>query len=178
MHFNTAYIGIHLSINITAQLCSTYQLIYLYFQSSCSNSPVKHATEQSKQLPKSKIPHKSSRISRPLQKQKIVHVQQNVQSQHVITSERLPQSTSGVVSNIIDGPPHRAVSFHERATSKDVIDELNRMIRNGEESGNGAVENTEVVGAKLDEACRPTGWVHVEKDIDLTDPKVSKMYQK
>lgn len=90
----------------------------------------------------------------------------------VITSERLPQCTSGLLgSSVIDGPPHRAVSFHERATSKDVIDELNRMIRKGEETnGPQEAENIEK-NIKLDEACRPTGWIHVEKN--LTDPKVS-----
>lgn len=97
-----------------------------------------------------------------------MHVKQNSEPQHVITSEKLPQSTSGYISNIIEGPPHRAVSFHERATSKDVIDELNRIIKNGEENN----ETNEVIHAKLDEACRPTGWIHVERDIDLTDPKV------
>lgn len=102
---------------------------------------------------------------------KIVHVQQQSPSpQHVITSEKLPQSTPGVLSNIIEGPPHRAVSFHERATSKDVIDELNRMIKSGDENlVNHEGDNEK---SKLDQACRPTGWVHVEKDIDLTDPKV------
>ncbi|XP_011147617.1 uncharacterized protein LOC105188067 isoform X3 [Harpegnathos saltator] len=66
----------------------------------------------------------------------------------------------------------RTLSFHERATSKDVIDELNRMIRKGED--NAAVSNNEpqVALEKLDLACCcPTGWVHVERDIDFTDPK-------
>ncbi|CAH1112727.1 unnamed protein product, partial [Psylliodes chrysocephalus] len=118
-------------------------------------------------LPKSKIPHKNGK---PKQKQKIVHVQQNNSPQHIVTSEKLPQSTSGILSNIIEGPPHRAVSFHERATSKDVIDELNRMIKSGDDlvlGQDGAQDN----GGKLDQACRSTGWVHVEKDIDLADPK-------
>lgn len=110
--------------------------------------------------------------------QKIIHVQQppSATPQHVITSEKLPQSTSGVISHIIEGPPHRAVSFHERATSKDVIDELNRMIRSGDENAasiDGVKDTKDSVEAKLDEACRATGWVRVEKDIDLTDPKVS-----
>lgn len=67
----------------------------------------------------------------------------------------------------------RTLSFHERATSKDVIDELNRMIRKGEDN---AVANNEshLSLEKLDLACCcPTGWVHVERDIDFTDPKVS-----
>ncbi|XP_014477784.1 PREDICTED: uncharacterized protein LOC106746090 isoform X8 [Dinoponera quadriceps] len=66
----------------------------------------------------------------------------------------------------------RTLSFHERATSKDVIDELNRMIRKGED--NAAIANNEpqVALEKLDLACCcPTGWVHVERDIDFTDPK-------
>ncbi|XP_068980102.1 uncharacterized protein [Bombus flavifrons] len=64
----------------------------------------------------------------------------------------------------------RSLSFHERATSKDVIDELNRMIRKGEE--NTVTQETQVPLEKLDLACCcPTGWVHVERDIDFTDPK-------
>lgn len=121
---------------------------------------------QETKLPKSKIPHKSNK---PKPK-KIVHVHQNNSPQHIITAEKLPQSTSGVISNIIQGPPHRAVSFHERATSKDVIDELNRMIKNGDENAPSDT-NEQAQSSKLDQACRPTGWIHVEKDIDLTDPK-------
>ncbi|XP_076234194.1 uncharacterized protein LOC143179065 isoform X2 [Calliopsis andreniformis] len=64
----------------------------------------------------------------------------------------------------------RSLSFHERATSKDVIDELNRMIRKGEE--NLINHENQVPLEKLDLACCcPTGWVHVERDIDFTDPK-------
>lgn len=105
--------------------------------------------------------------------QKVVYVQQISPPQHIITSEKLPQSTSGILSNIIEGPPHRAVSFHERATSKDVIDELNRMIKSGDENVSSQEQSNENGGnARLDQACRPTGWIHVEKDIDLNDPKV------
>ncbi|XP_031352012.1 uncharacterized protein LOC116177237 isoform X3 [Photinus pyralis] len=123
-------------------------------------------------LPKSKIQYKSSKISRPIgaQKQKAVQMQ-NSQPQPVITSERLPQYSSGVISTIIDGPPHRAVSFHERATSKDVIDELNRMIQKGDDVVINQEKSDDNHSTTLDEACRPTGWIHVEKDIDLTDPK-------
>ncbi|XP_049824020.1 uncharacterized protein LOC109604720 isoform X3 [Aethina tumida] len=131
-----------------------------------SPSRINHNKEnvQESNIPKSKVQHK---FARPKLK-KIVHVQQQSPPQHVITSERLPQSTSGVLSNIIEGPPHRAVSFHERATSKDVIDELNRMIKNGDEPQ----ETTDkTVTDRLDQACRPTGWVHLENDIDLEDPK-------
>ncbi|PNF30374.1 hypothetical protein B7P43_G13435 [Cryptotermes secundus] len=86
-----------------------------------------------------------------------------------------------------DAPAHAwAVGFHERATSKDMIDELNRMIRKGEDgagagstgsSGAVAVASEGDVAAalgatKLDLACCcPTGWVHIERDIDFTDPK-------
>ncbi|XP_029155242.1 uncharacterized protein LOC114928309 isoform X3 [Nylanderia fulva] len=64
----------------------------------------------------------------------------------------------------------RTLSFHERATSKDVIDELNRMIRKGEDHA--ITNDSQVVLEKLDLACCcPTGWVHVERDIDFTDPK-------
>lgn len=49
------------------------------------------------------------------------------------------------------------------------------MIKSGDEN---PVNQQDSVGEndkeKLDQACRPTGWVHVEKDIDLTDPKVIK----
>ncbi|KAL6255280.1 hypothetical protein P5V15_013620 [Pogonomyrmex californicus] len=66
----------------------------------------------------------------------------------------------------------RTLSFHERATSKDVIDELNRMIRKGEDNTNNANNESQVHLEKLDLACCcPTGWVHVERDIDFTDPK-------
>lgn len=72
----------------------------------------------------------------------------------------------------------RTLSFHERATSKDVIDELNRMIRKGEDTTTNIVNivnnESQVPLEKLDLACCcPTGWVHVERDIDFTDPKVS-----
>lgn len=149
-----------------------------YAASKIPVSPAKQAAQvaqnvqEPSRLPKSKIPYKNSKISRPMQREKVVYVQQQLcPPQHVITSEKLPQSSSGFVSNIIEGPPHRAVSFHERATSKDVIDELNRMIKNGDDNLGGH-ENGESNNQKLDEACRPTGWVHVERDIDLTDPKV------
>ncbi|XP_043271497.1 uncharacterized protein [Venturia canescens] len=64
----------------------------------------------------------------------------------------------------------RSLSFHEHATSKDVINELNRMIRKGED--NPGCPDSQTVFDKLDLACCcPTGWVHVERDIDFTDPK-------
>ncbi|XP_061383388.1 uncharacterized protein LOC116767620 isoform X4 [Danaus plexippus] len=68
------------------------------------------------------------------------------------------------------------LSFHEAATSKEVIEELNRMIRQSE----GAATTTDVkteegqekpYGQKDSALWAPTGWVHVEKDIDFSDPK-------
>lgn len=49
------------------------------------------------------------------------------------------------------------------------------MIKSGgDESADGKeLPENDKASLKLDEACRPTGWVRVEKDIDLTDPKVS-----
>lgn len=104
----------------------------------------------------------------------------------------ISSGSSGSSVIVTDAPSHAwAVSFHERATSKDVIDELNRMIRKGEDgavsvssgSSGGAVtassegDMATAMGAtKLDLACCcPTGWVHVERDIDFTDPKVSTL---
>ncbi|KAJ8686414.1 hypothetical protein QAD02_022208, partial [Eretmocerus hayati] len=64
-----------------------------------------------------------------------------------------------------------SLSFHERATSKDVIDELNRMIKSGDDN-NPSRSESQVALEKLDIACCcPTGWVHIERDIDFTDPK-------
>lgn len=140
-----------------------------------SNLSPKTSPLHSKKLPvptpkhKSKIPAaKDTRIKKPSSKS--VKTPEKVVTKSIITSERLPQCSSGLIGcSIIDGPPHRAVSFHERATSKDVIDELNRMIRKGEETES---QEDNLDKNNLDEACRPTGWIHVEKDIDLNDPKV------
>ncbi|XP_044754121.1 uncharacterized protein LOC123313336 isoform X2 [Coccinella septempunctata] len=135
-------------------------------------SPSKTAYNNNEtKIPKIKVPHKSPKLRPPSQKQKILHVQPKEPTTHLITSERLPQSTAGTISNIINGPPHRAVSFHERATSKDVIDELNRMIKNGEENVIQQEQVEQAVNVRLDQSCKPTGWIHVERDIDLTDPK-------
>lgn len=87
----------------------------------------------------------------------------------------LPDSTDSTSAVCSDEPilvsGAKSISFHEHATSKDVIEELNRMIRKGEESGD--IETTDLA-TNLDMACCcPTGWVHVERDIDFTDPKVS-----
>lgn len=121
------------------------------------------------------------------------------QQQHSLDLSVSQTSIAGSISSgssgssviVTDAPAHAwAVSFHERATSKDVIDELNRMIRKGEDGAismssgsSGAVTTgsegdmaTAMGASKLDLACCcPTGWVHVERDIDFTDPKVSTL---
>ncbi|XP_052737679.1 uncharacterized protein LOC112047515 isoform X2 [Bicyclus anynana] len=68
------------------------------------------------------------------------------------------------------------LSFHEAATSKEVIEELNRMIRQSESGAAIAEvkneERQEKTYSQKDSALwAPTGWVHVEKDIDFSDPK-------
>lgn len=93
------------------------------------------------------------------------------------TNIPVPTAKKAEVSKKVKSPEVSKVvvaddgSFHERATSKDVIDELNRMIRKGEEVTPGSTDGDM---KPLDVACCcPTGWVHVERDIDFTDPKVS-----
>ncbi|XP_015432280.1 PREDICTED: uncharacterized protein LOC107188496 isoform X2 [Dufourea novaeangliae] len=81
-----------------------------------------------------------------------------------------PSTVSPARAPLLVEGRNRSLSFHERATSKDVIDELNRMIRKGEE--NALTHESQLPLEKLDLACCcPTGWVHVERDIDFTDPK-------
>lgn len=71
----------------------------------------------------------------------------------------------------------RSLAFHERATSKDVIEELNRMIKKGDENTVDRQQESHVALDKLDVQCwRPTGWVHVERDIDFNDPKVNEIF--
>lgn len=53
-----------------------------------------------------------------------------------------------------------------------------RMIRKGEENtGNNEVVNeTPCIFQSSDKALwKPSGWVHVEKEIDFNDPKVKKI---
>lgn len=108
-----------------------------------------------------------------------------------LTSSISTPDTIVVPSVLVRDANDKAVSFHERATSKDVIDELNRMIRKGEGEGEepaplapgqqpssqaeAATRGPSTVSSSMDSAafCCPTGWVHVERDIDFTDPKVS-----
>lgn len=111
----------------------------------------------------------TSTVSTPETVQKV----QSLSSSGADQSASLAGSSDSVQPVLVNGG--KTLSFHERATSKDVIEELNRMIRKGEESTNCDVESTKSTG-NLDMAscCCPTGWVHVEKDIDFTDPKVRK----
>ncbi|XP_072943629.1 uncharacterized protein [Epargyreus clarus] len=62
------------------------------------------------------------------------------------------------------------LSFHEAATSKDVIEELNRMIRQSEGAGEARGEERGA-GGRDAALWAHTGWVHVERDIDFSDPK-------
>ncbi|XP_034252637.1 uncharacterized protein LOC117652085 isoform X2 [Thrips palmi] len=104
-------------------------------------------------------------------------------------------SSASVPSVLVCDANDKAVSFHENATSKDVIDELNRLIRKGEgeeaalpsalpasgtvqrprpQQGVAVAAPSSVEAASSVDAgafCCPTGWVHVERDIDFTDPK-------
>jgi hypothetical protein len=62
---------------------------------------------------------------------------------------------------------HTAIlNFDQKTTSKQVIDELNKMIREDDADISPQCEQVD------DEGCCPTGWVHVERDVDLDDPKV------
>lgn len=62
------------------------------------------------------------------------------------------------------------VTLSVHKTSKDVIEELNRMIRKGEEStGDAEITNT----SPHQDTSYPTGWVRVHRDLDFTDPKVT-----
>ncbi|XP_041977789.1 uncharacterized protein LOC121732073 isoform X2 [Aricia agestis] len=92
-----------------------------------------------------------------------------------VAGKNRPSTTQTVPESIIIKQEH-SLSFHEAATSKDVIDELNRMIRQSE----GPLTVNEVKQEdKTEKTClnkdnalwAPTGWVHVEKDIDFSDPK-------
>lgn len=135
----------------------------------------RNQSPETSKIPKSKMSYKNSKIAKPKNnaKQQRMSLKCGEKPQQVAV-DRLPPQYA-VFSNIIDGPPHRAVSFHERATSKDVIDELNRMIKNGDEVATTAATAQDCHDgnvSRLDAACKSTGWIHVEKDIDLNDPKV------
>ncbi|XP_026742784.1 uncharacterized protein LOC113504598 isoform X1 [Trichoplusia ni] len=86
-----------------------------------------------------------------------------------------PSTAQGSIAEPIIVKQEHTLSFHEAATSKDVIEELNRMIRQSESTpGTSEVkaEEGDKAHAQKDSALwAPTGWVHVEKDIDFSDPK-------
>ncbi|KAL1132112.1 hypothetical protein AAG570_010070, partial [Ranatra chinensis] len=58
-----------------------------------------------------------------------------------------------------------ALSITQLNICHQVIEELNKMTRDDDSEASPHCENVN------DEACCPTGWVHVEKDIDFNDPK-------
>lgn len=78
------------------------------------------------------------------------------------------------------------VNFGDSRTSKQVIDELNRMIQSDEMhtgscchspcsqySGSCSRQGcSSYTGSEEDGSCCNTGWIHVERHIDLADPKV------
>lgn len=73
-------------------------------------------------------------------------------------------------SELVPVTEEKFVNLHERATSKEVIEELNRMIRKGDELSDHG-RTTPLNDCDESFGCS-TGWVHVEQDIDFTDPKV------
>ncbi|XP_053623935.1 uncharacterized protein LOC128682914 isoform X3 [Plodia interpunctella] len=95
-----------------------------------------------------------------------------VRSKIPVAGKLRPETTVTVPEPIIV-KQDQTLSFHEAATSKDVIEELNRMIRqNDATSSAGAEQRAAPAPAQRDAALwAPTGWVHVEKDIDFSDPK-------
>lgn len=91
-----------------------------------------------------------------------------------ISDRNKPSSTSTSIPESIIVKQEHKLSFHEAATSKDVIEELNRMIRQSEgsaASGEVKLEEKTEKSQKDGALWAPTGWVHVEKDIDFSDPK-------
>lgn len=121
------------------------------------------STPKSPQLPKSPEPKRASLIPKSSQ------IPKSPESKRVFRRP-LESSSSGpsTEASVLVGDSN-ALGFHERASSKDVIDELNRMIRKGEDSAE--VETSSTVTNLDMGCCCPTGWVHVERDIDFTDPK-------
>ncbi|XP_057320965.1 serine-rich adhesin for platelets-like isoform X4 [Microplitis mediator] len=97
------------------------------------------------------------------------------EDEEAVTSSTPSTVVSPVRTSLFIEGLNQSLSFHERATSKDVINELNRMIRKGEDNQinnqDPSIKQVKTL-EKLDLACCcPTGWVHVERDIDFTDPK-------
>ncbi|CAB3234660.1 unnamed protein product [Arctia plantaginis] len=91
----------------------------------------------------------------------------------VVERRPMPMPTPSIPETIIVKQEH-TLSFHEAATSKDVIEELNRMIRQSESAvcGGSSASGDARGDEQRDSALwAHTGWVHVEKDIDFSDPK-------
>ena len=62
------------------------------------------------------------------------------------------------------------VNFSETKTSKQLMDQINKMVTESDESLSNS--NCCSVNKKLDRACKPTGWVRLAHEIDLNNPKV------
>lgn len=104
------------------------------------------------------------------------------------TSPQPPSSSSTGVggcgsSSVCTADTAVMVTWARDTSSKDLIDQLNRMVAGGPSctSPTAAVQlrslssssSSASLQTDLDEACCcPTGWVHVERDIDFADPKV------
>lgn len=103
------------------------------------------------------------------------------------TSPQPPSSSTGVggcgSSSVCTADTAVMVTWAQDTSSKDLIEQLNRMVADGPSctSPMAAVQHRSLSSSSsstslqtdLDEACCcPTGWVHVERDIDFADPKV------
>lgn len=157
-------------------VCESQPNLVTESQSTSTNSEAIVSRIPRRQTFRTSTPNKSFPKSSPIHSKKIPQpIKSKIPSKTAPKLKDAPvakSKSSCSVNSVIVGPPHRAVSFHERATSKDVIDELNRMIQKGEETVPQETDPTEK-NSKLDEACKRTGWIHVEKTVDLNDPKVS-----
>ncbi|RVE54999.1 hypothetical protein evm_000366 [Chilo suppressalis] len=92
------------------------------------------------------------------------------------TRSKIPVAERGRLTASVSAEPiivkqEHTLSFHEAATSKDVIEELNRMIRQSESTAVTEEQPDKSHSHKDGALWAPTGWVHVERDIDFSDPK-------
>lgn len=98
------------------------------------------------------------------------------------TSPQLSSSVGIGSSSACTADTAVMVTWPAATSSKDLIDQLNRMA-GGESSGitaevllqqhHSPLSDIATFQTDLDEACCcPTGWVHMERDIDFADPKV------
>lgn len=103
------------------------------------------------------------------------------------TSPQLSSSVGVGSSSVCTADTAVMVTWPAATSSKDLIDQLNRMA--GGDIGSGVaneispqqrrspLSDVATFQTDLDEACCcPTGWVHVERDIDFADPKVGRTY--